>query len=190
MRFLASSSVLFPLFLLAATPAVAKPAAADWMAKAATFSNADVINGRGPGLAPGVLAKVPETLQAQAAVVTLVDKQGLTQVEIVCNTAGIYELQNGSEFGRRSALGSLHANIFAAIAGNSEAGPTGGGAFGKIELPASTGEKNYAEFIKGREAEDVVVTLGWMMKEGPQVYATLYADRIELNVEAPKAAKK
>jgi hypothetical protein len=48
----------------------------------------------------------------------------------------------------------------------------------------------YTEFIKGREAEDLVVTLGWMMKEGPQVYATLYSDRIDLNVDAPKAAKK
>lgn len=190
MRFSSSLAALLPLVLFVSAPASAKPAAADWMAKAATFSNADVINGRGAGLAPAILAKVPETVYPESVVVTLVDKQGLTQVEIVCNTSGIYELQNGSEFGRRSALGSLHANIFAAVAGNSAAGAAGGGAFGRVELPASVGEKNYAEFIKGREAEDVVVTLGWMTKEGPQVYATLYSDRIELNVEAPKAAKK
>jgi hypothetical protein len=176
--------------LLTPASAFAKPAAADWMAKAAVFSNADVVNGRGAGLVPAVLAKVPETLQSQGAVVTLVDKQRLTQVEIICNTAGIYELQNGSEFGRRSALGSLHAAVFSALVGNQAGGEGGGGAFGRVQLAASAGEKMYTEFIKGREAEDLVVTLGWMMKEGPQVYATLYSDRIDLNVDAPKAAKK
>ncbi len=48
----------------------------------------------------------------------------------------------------------------------------------------------YSEFVKGREPADVTVTLGWMTKDGPQVYAILYADRIDLNLEAPKAAKK
>lgn len=181
--------LLLPV-LIASAPALAKPAAADWMAKSATFSNADVINGRGPSLAPAILAKVPETLHPESVVVTLVDKQGVTHVEVVCNTAGIYELQNGSEFGRRSALGGLHAAAFSAIAGNADGAPVGGGAFGRVELPASAGEKVYSEFVKGREASDVTVTLGWMTKDGPQVYASLYADRIELNLEAPKAAKK
>ncbi len=184
-----SSAFVVTLLLLVPAPVAAKPAAADWMAKPAIFSNADVINGRGAALTAGVLGKVPETLQAQSALVTLLDKQGLSQVEILCNTSGIYELQNGSEFGRRSSLGSLHAAVFSAVVGNSGSGG-GGGAFGRLELAASAGEKSYAEFIKGREAEDLVVTLGWMMKEGPQVYATLYSDRIELNVEAPKAVKK
>jgi hypothetical protein len=189
MRPTLSLAPVLAVFLLAPAPVAAKPASADWMGKAASFSNADVINGRGASLGPVVAGKVPETLQAVDVIVTLVDKQGLTQVEIVCNTSGIYELQNGSEFGRRSALGSLHTSVFSALtAGSAEGG--GGGAFGRVQLAPSAGEKSYAEFMKGREPEDVVVTLGWAMKEGPQVYGTLYSDRIELNMEAPKAAKK
>lgn len=181
------------LILLPLSAAYAKPPAADWMGKPATFTNADVVNARGASLGPQVVPAVPETLLPLSATVTLLDRQGLTHVEIVCSTTGIYELQNGSEFTRRSALGNLHAQVVAALVGKpAEEGeaPKGAGVFGTFEAPPSAGEKMVSEFIKSREAEDVVVTLGWITKEGPQIYGTLYADRIELNPAAPKAAKK
>jgi hypothetical protein len=186
-------TLLFTCVALAgSTAAFAAPPAADWLTKPATFSNADVVNARGASMAPAVLGVVPETLGAQSVIVTLVDKQGLTQVEIVCSPAAIYELQNGSEFTRRSSLGTLHAAVVGALVGKpaGDAPAKKGGAFGRIELPASAGEKLVSEFVKSREATDVVVTLGWNAKEGPSVYGTLYSDRIELNPDAPKAAKK
>lgn len=188
MRAILSLVVLLPLSV-----AQAKPPAADWMGKAATFTNADVVNARGASLGPQVMSAVPETLLPQSVTVTLLDRQGLTHVEVVCSTTGIYELQNGSEFTRRSALGNLHAAVLAAIVGkpaDEEGAPKGAGVFGTFEAPPSAGEKMATEFVKSREAEDVVVTLGWITKEGPQVYGTLYSDRVELNAAAPKAAKK
>lgn len=180
------------VLLAAASTAVAAPPPADWFTKAAVFTNADVVNSRGASIAPAVLGVIPQTLDPQSVVITLVDKQGLTQVEVLCSSAGIYELQNGSEFTRRSALGSLHGAVLAAIAGKPVAeGPAKkSGAFGRIDLPASAGEKLVGEFLKTREASDLVVTLGWNAKEGPSIYGTLYGDRIELNPDAPKAAKK
>lgn len=184
--------LLSSLALVVSAAAVAAPPPADWMAKAAVFTNADVVNGRGPSLVPAVLAVIPETLDAKSAMITLLDKQGITQVEVVCSSAGIYELQNGSEFTRRSSLGTLHAAVLGAIVGKPAGdGPAKkAGAFGRLELPASAGEKMFGEFVKSREEADVVVSLGWNAKEGPSVYATLYSDRIELNPDAPKAAKK
>ena len=179
--------------LVVSVAAYAAPPPADWMAKAAVFTNADVINARGSSVAPAVLAALPETLDSKSVTVTLLDKQGVTQVEVLCSSSGIYELQNGSEFTRRSSLGSLHAAVLAAIVGKpaAEGAPAKkGGVFGRIELPAGGGEKLVSEFVKSREATDVVVTLGWNAKEGPAVYGTLYNDRIELNPDAPKAAKK
>lgn len=188
--------LLFAL-LLPTSVAIAKPPAADWMGKAATFTNADVVNSRGGALGGTVASAVPATCAAQSVVVTLLDRQGLTHVEIVCASTGIYELQNGSEFTRRGALGTLHAKIFTALTGkkseDAEDGApvaSGAGVFGAFEAPPSAGEKMTSEFVKSREPEDVVVTLGWMTKDGGQVYGSLYADRIELNADAPKAAKK
>lgn len=183
-----------PLFLLLPiSVASAKPPAADWMGKPAVFTNADVVNARGASMGGQVLPAVPETLLPQSVGVTLLDKQGLTHVEIVCSSTGIYELQNGSEFTRRSALGNLHGQVLTAIVGKPAAegdAPKGAGIYGGFEAPPSAGEKMVSEFLKSREGEDLVVTLGWLTKDGPQVYATLYADRIELNPNAPKAAKK
>ena len=180
-------ALLFPLSV-----ASAKPPAADWMGKTAVFTNADVVNARGASMGAQVFPAVPETLDPQTVTVTLVYKQGLTHVEVVCSSTGIYELQNGSEFGRRSALGNLHGQVLSSIVGKSAEGepPKGAGVYGVFEAPPSAGEKMVSEFVKSREAEDLVVTLGWLTKEGPQVYATLYADRIDLNANAPKAAKK
>lgn len=185
--------VLCGVILLATSAqALAKPAASDWMAKAAVFTNADVLNARGGALSAGILAVIPETLDPASVVVTLVDRQGLTQVEVVCNASGIYELQNGSEFTRRSALGGIHAAVLAAITGKTggDGASKGGGVFGRIEAPPSAGEKMISEFIKSREAEDVVISLGWIQKDGAQEYGTVYSDRIELNPDAPKAPKK
>ncbi len=180
------------ILLATSAQALAKPAASDWMGKAAVFTNADVVNARGGALAAGILAVIPETLDPASVVVTLVDRQGLTQVEVVCNASGIYELQNGSEFTRRSALGGIHAAVLAAITGKTggDSAPKGAGVFGRIEAPPSAGEKMIGEFVKSREAEDVVVTLGWIQKDGAQVYGTVYSDRIELNPDAAKAPKK
>ena len=188
--------LLFAL-VLPASAVFAKPPAADWLGKPATFSNADVVNSRGGRLDDKVSSAIPATCDAQTVVVTLLDREGLTHIEVLCSSTGIYELQNGSEFTRRSSLGTLHANVFAALTGkradsDEDEAPAGSGAgvFGAFEAPPNAGEKMAAEFIKSREPEDVIVTIGWVTKEGPQVYGSLYGDRIELNADAPKAAKK
>ena len=190
--------ILLFAVVLPVSSAFAKPPAADWLGKSATFTNADVVNSRGGPLGGKVTSALPATCDAQTVLVTLLDRQGLTHVEVLCSSTGIYELQNGSEFTRRGALGTLHANVFAALTGkkadaddeDGASAPSGAGVFGAFEAPPSAGEKMTAEFIKSREPEDVIVTLGWTTKEGAQVYGSLYADRIELNADAPKAAKK
>ena len=181
------------LLLATSAPAFAQPAAADWMGKGAVFTNADVLNSRGASLAPAILGAIPETLVPVSVSVLLADHQGLTQVEVVCNTSGIYELQNGSDFTRRASLNAIHEAVLAALTGNTggDEAPKGGGVFGFIEAPASAGEKMVSEFIRSREAGDVVITLGWMQKGDSHIYGTFYADkRIELKPDAPTAAKK
>ncbi len=168
--------------------ALAKPADAAWMAKTATFTQADIVNARGVALAPAMVAALPETLDPLSSNVVLCDKQGLTQVEFLINEKAVYELQNGSEFSRRSALGNTHGQILAEIV-KAAGGEGGGGYFGTITAPTSASEKAVSDFLKGREATDLVVTIGWKNKDGAFVYATLYSDRYDVNAEAPKAKK-
>ena len=180
------------LLLSTTSPAFAKPAASDWMGKTAVFTNADVLNSRGASLAPAVLGAIPETLVPVSVSVLLVDRQGLTQVEVVCHTSGIYEMQNGTNFTRRASLNAIHESVLAAVTGKTggEDAPSGG-VFGTVQAPASAGEKMVSEFIRSREAEDVVITLGWIQKGDSHIYGNFYADkRIELNPNAPTATKK
>ncbi len=176
------------MFALVATLALAKPADSAWMGKTATYTQADIVNARGATMADALVAALPETLDPQSANVVLVDKQGLTQVEFLLDERAVYELQNGSEFSRRSALANTHGQILAEIQ-KAAGGESGGGYFGKVVAPTSATEKTVGDFLKGREPTDLVVSLGWKNRDGAFVYATLYADRYDVNAEAPKAKK-
>ena len=180
---------LSALALLVCTSAFAKPATSDWMSKSASFSNADIVNGKAAARAAPVAAVLPDTLDAQSVSVVLVDKQGITQVEVLSSSKAIYELQNGSEFSRRGAFNGTHEAVLKALVDAAGGGGGGGGYFGQVSPPASAGEKVVSDFIGSREASDLVVTIGWKAKDGNYVYATLYSDRVEVNPDAPAAKK-
>lgn len=175
--------------LATSSPAFAKPAAADWMSKSAAFSNADIVNSKAGSLVSAVLAALPDTLDAQSVNILLVDKQGVSHVEVLSTGKAIYELQNGSEFSRRGAFNGTHEAVLKALVGAGSGGEAGGGYFGQVSAPASAGEKMVSDFISTREATDLVVTIGWTAKDGNFVYATLYNDRVEINADAPAAKK-
>lgn len=175
------------LLALISLPALAKPATADWMSKAAVFSNADIVNSKASTLSSAVKAALPDTLDAQSVTVTLVDKQGLTQIEVLSASKAIWEMQNGSEFTRRGAFNGTHEAVFKAL--TNVAGGGGGGFFGQLSAPASASEKVVADFLASREAGDMVITVGWTAKDGNFVYAKLYADRTDISADAPAAKK-
>lgn len=179
---------LSSLLLFVSAAAFAKPATPDWMSKSASFSNADIVNGKAASLVSTVMAALPDTLDVQSVNIVLVDKQGLTQVEVMSSGKAIYELQNGSEFSRRGAFNGTHEAVLQAILAAGGAGG-GGGYFGKVSAPSSAGEKVVTDFVAAREPTDLVVTIGWTAKDGNFVYATLYSDRPEINPEAPPAKK-
>jgi hypothetical protein len=179
-----------PLLLCLVAPvALAKPASSDWMSKNASFTQADIVNACGASLASAVKAAMPDTLDVQMVNILMVDKQGLTQIEVLCSSTAIYEMQNGSEFTRRGALNGTHEAAFKALTGGASGGGGAVGYFGVAWPPASASEKVVGDFLSSREAGDVVVSIGWAAKEGSAVYTTLYSDRIEMNPDAPKAKK-
>ena len=180
-----------PLLLAVSLSAWGSPPSAEWLNEPVTMSRADILN-----LYSGVFnAMANDQMQATGAFkgvllqmqINLVDREGRTRVDMLATEKAIADVQAMSAGKQTAELRKLHTELVKAIiavnGGNRE------GMFNHYDGAGSPIAGMVHGFLKGRQPEDFIVSLGFVKDGQKYLYASVSHDQVYFNPDAPVASR-